>query len=82
MPVACVSSYATAVTHVQADASLTFSTTRELLGWSVLLGGLQFNTSPLGVIVMTQQVMNLTSIREDMGPIPGPAQWVKDLVFP
>ena len=37
---------------------------------------------PAGVPIMARQVKNPASIHEDVGSIPGLAQWVKDLVLP
>ena len=42
----------------------------------------ELKTLGLGVAILAQRVMNPTSIREDVGLIPGLAQWVKDLVLP
>ena len=36
----------------------------------------------MGVPFVPQQLTNPTSIQEDKGSIPGPAQWVKDLILP
>ena len=34
-----------------------------------------------GVLVVAQWVTNLTSIRKDVGSIPGLAHWIKDLAL-
>ena len=41
-----------------------------------------FKSKPPVVRNVAQRVKNLTSVREDVGSIPGLAQWIKDLALP
>ena len=38
-----------------------------------------FKKKKKGVLIMAQQVKNLTSTHEDVGSTPGPSQWFKDV---
>ena len=44
--------------------------------------GIRDQKDTLGVPVVAQRVKNLTSIREDVGLIPGLIQWTKDPAWP
>ena len=41
----------------------------------------EFKIRRAGIPIVTQQVMDLTNIPEDVGSVPGLTQWVEDLVW-
>ena len=50
--------------------------------WLILFACLKEKNKQLGIPIVAQWLTNLTSIHEDVGSIPGLAQWIKGPALP